>query len=29
MGRPFPDFVGETERVQVDDIMSVRETAAI
>jgi threonylcarbamoyladenosine tRNA methylthiotransferase MtaB len=25
--RLAPDFVGETERVQVDDIMSVRETA--
>ncbi|MCX7645654.1 MAG: tRNA (N(6)-L-threonylcarbamoyladenosine(37)-C(2))-methylthiotransferase MtaB [Rhodobacteraceae bacterium] len=26
--RLAPDFVGETERVQVDDILSVRETAA-
>ncbi len=26
--RLAPDFVGETERVQVDDIMSVRETAS-
>jgi threonylcarbamoyladenosine tRNA methylthiotransferase MtaB len=27
LGRGAPDLIGETERVQVDDIMSVRETA--